>query len=248
MNCKKNDDDPDPKLTNLPSCKVSRIETDGKLTDLYTYNGNQLIKWREGPDSSISHDYIYQNGKIASIIRSSRAKKDTTFFEYNTDGLVSRIFNPLNGKPDQSLSFKWNQDGTVNSIFSPLTIDKTFDEEYFFNYENGDLKSIVDIQDANGDGILDPKADTVLTSVFVLGKERNPIYGFYLYDDYISSLRGEFFCKHAVMENTIMEGSVLLYKLIYNNTFDSNGNLIRSLWNLSVDPRPTDIKYSYKCD
>lgn len=180
--CKKNDEDP--KKTVDTNCKISSIAYNGDLSDVFLYNGSQIIKWKEGSSGDIIHDYLYTNGKLTSIIWTSPIAADTSFIEYNKDGLVSKLYNPFEGKRDESWSFNWNSDGTINTILAPYidtSLAKGFGIGYFFKYANGDLKTMQYITDMNGDGILDPIMDETETTELIVSNEKNPLYGIFLF-------------------------------------------------------------------
>lgn len=235
------------------NCKINYIDYDGKYPDAFTYSGDQLIRWTEHPQ--ITHDYMYQSGKITSIIWKSPAATDTSFVTYDGNGRVKTLYETYNGMTELEWTFEWNNDGSIHKMleFSMDTdsVGQNFIlSGHFFTYQNGKIKSIETIWDKDGNGKLDvAKDESEKMEATAVGTEENPLYGWLQYQDDLSeSSSFIFYCsKHLINEYIWSEnGGQNPEKVTLTYDF-SSGRLVKASEIWASDPTPYVYNFGYLC-
>ncbi len=163
------------------SCKVTQTIDNDNLKLTYTYNGDDLVQMVEDDDGEITtYNFNYVGGKLTEITENG---DDSYKMTYTADQITKVEF--FGGTELEDIyEVTYNTDGTLKEVDEFLWdgTDKVLFSNFAYSYANGDLSSVVNLIDANDDGMLSDTIDeTVSITVLALDGKKNPLYGLPIY-------------------------------------------------------------------
>lgn len=82
------------------------------------------------------------NNRIISNLERKNGSKVKTSFEYNEDGMKSKLTEQIDGQPTTEYNFKYDRDNKIKSIKRSVNGNNNTDIDYSYNATSGNLEEI----------------------------------------------------------------------------------------------------------